>query len=222
MSSLLEPANDPTLGLQSDVPPGIPQPEVWEEFGTAADPEDGYGEMLSSVRRFLDHVAAARPDHEMISKLRDDLDAWSDTLATVVVGERDQYFARRFDLPDHGQCLAPRFAASEFSPDRVVGVTRFGRFHLGGNGAVHGGVIPLLFDEVLGWLATSGGRQPCRTAYLHVDYRSITPIGRELQVHAEFTLEEGRKRFLRGTLMDGDVLCAEVEGLFVELKPGQP
>ena len=34
--------------------------------------------------------------------------------------------------------------------------------------------------------------------------------------------EQGRKRLLRGTLRHGDTLCAEVEGLFVVLLPGQP
>jgi hypothetical protein len=37
-----------------------------------------------------------------------------------------------------------------------------------------------------------------------------------------FESEQGRKRFLRGTVHHGDRLCAEAEGLFVELKPGQP
>jgi len=222
VSSFLEPVDDPELGLHSDVPPGIPQPELWAEYAVSADPEDGYGELLGSVRQFLDHFAAARPDSDVINRLTRELRSWSSELARHSVGERDQFFARRFDLPDHGQCLSPRFSASEMTRDQIVGITHFGRFHLGGNGAVHGGVIPLLFDEVLGWLATSGGRPPCRTAYLHVDYRAIAPVGRDLQVRGEFTSEVGRKRLLHGTLMDGDTLCAEVEGLFVELKPGQP
>jgi hypothetical protein len=32
----------------------------------------------------------------------------------------------------------------------------------------------------------------------------------------------GRKRYLHGTLHDGDRLCAEATGLFLELRPGQP
>jgi acyl-CoA thioesterase FadM len=66
------------------------------------------------------------------------------------------------------------------------------------------------------------GRSPARTAYLHVDFRHVTPVETELQVRVRFDREEGRKRFLRGTLHDGDTLCAEAEGLFVALRPGQP
>ena len=32
----------------------------------------------------------------------------------------------------------------------------------------------------------------------------------------------GRKRVLRGTLRDGDTVCADAESLFVALRPGQP
>jgi acyl-CoA thioesterase FadM len=59
------------------------------------------------------------------------------------------------------------------------------------------------------------------TAYLHVDYRSITPIGPELHVHAWIDRIEGRKRFLSATLKHGDVRCAEASGLFVALRDDQ-
>src|SRR5439155_16999965 len=98
---------------------------------------------------------------------------------------------------------------------------RFGRFHLGGNGAAHGGTIPLVFDDLLGRLSGTGGRAVARTAYLHVDYRNVTPIEQDLDVGAWFVSEQGRKRLLRGVLRDGDTVCAEVEGLFVQLRPGQ-
>jgi hypothetical protein len=33
---------------------------------------------------------------------------------------------------------------------------------------------------------------------------------------------QGRKRLLRAQLNHGDILCAEAEGLFIELRPDQP
>jgi acyl-coenzyme A thioesterase PaaI-like protein len=98
----------------------------------------------------------------------------------------------------------------------------FGRFQLGGNGAVHGGVLPLLFDEVLGRLANSG-RTVARTAYLTVNFRHITRIGVEHTLVAELDRIAGRKRHLRGVLRDptGRVV-SDAEGLFVELRPDQP
>lgn len=84
------------------------------------------------------------------------------------------------------------------------------------------GPSPLLFDEVLGQLANSGEREPSRTAYLHTDYRAITPIGAELEVRGWFVSEQGRKRILRAELTHGDTVCAEAEGLFIVLRPDQP
>jgi hypothetical protein len=77
-------------------------------------------------------------------------------------------------------------------------------------------------DEILGRLANSGGRTRSRTAYLHVDYRSVTPIGEELTFDGRFDRVEGRKRYLSGRMYRGEVLVTEANGLFVELRPGQP
>ena len=117
--------------------------------------------------------------------------------------------------------MAPALHVEELDPDHVRGHVTFGRFFVGGNGAAHGGAIALIFDEMMGRLANTE-RRPSRTAYLHVNYRSVTPIERELQLTARFDREEGRKRFLSGELRDGGTLCADVAGLFVALRPGQP
>jgi len=98
----------------------------------------------------------------------------------------------------------------------------FRPFHLGGNGAAHGGTLPLLFDDVLGRLANSVGGGIGRTAYLTVNYRKITPIGVELQVDGTVDRVEGRKRWVSARLHDGGTMIADAEGLFVELLPGQP
>jgi hypothetical protein len=55
-----------------------------------------------------------------------------------------------------------------------------------------------------------------------VNYRNITPIETKLAIEARFDSEEGRKRVLTGTIRNGDTLCADAEGLFVALRPGQP
>jgi acyl-coenzyme A thioesterase PaaI-like protein len=118
--------------------------------------------------------------------------------------------------------MSPNFVPVAGDHQSVTGTVTFGRYFLGGGGAVHGGAIPLLFDEVLGRLANSGDRAPSRTAYLHTDFRSITPVGEELSVRAWFVSEQGRKRVLRAELTRGETLCAEAEGLFIALRPDQP
>ncbi|WP_033725059.1 hotdog domain-containing protein [Mycobacterium avium] len=178
--------------------------------------------MICALRNFLDDVAAAAPDAATLVTLTDDLNRWAERLAESAVPERRQIFARRLDLPGRGQTMSPYFTPIAGDRETVTGTVTFGRYFLGGGGAVHGGAIPLLFDEVLGRLASSGGRAPARTAYLHTDFRSITPVGAELAVRAWFVSEQGRKRILRAELTHGDTLCAEAEGLFIELRPDQP
>lgn len=211
-------SDDPTLGLGSTRPGGFP------DFGftpEAEDPTDPYAAMIGSLRSFLDHVAAAKPDDLQLTKLAFDLAGWRDRLAEVAVSERDQIFARRFDLPGRGQTMSPAFVVRDADADHVTGTVRYGRYFLGGNGAVHGGAVSLLFDEVFGRLANSH-RTPSRTAYLKTDYRAVTPVGVQLEVHVWLDRIEGRKRFVRGTLKNGDVLCAEADALFLELRAGQP
>ena len=94
---------------------------------------------------------------------------------------------------------------------------RFSRFYLGSNGAAHGGAIALLFDDLLGQLANSPGEPRARTAYLHLDYRAVVPIDRELRVTAWRTRRDGRKLFIQGAIHDGARILSEANGLFVRL-----
>ncbi|MGY3555431.1 hotdog domain-containing protein [Williamsia sp. R60] len=188
--------------------------------------EGSYGpawaELTDALADFLDRLAAAAPDEAMVRSLTGELAAWADKLEPHAVVERERVFGRRTDLAGRGQTMSPKVVVTASTPDTVEATVRFGDYFLGGNGAAHGGAVPLMFDEVLGRLANSAGRPAQRTAFLHTDYRSITPIGKELSIRGWVEREEGRKRYLRATLHQGDVLCAEAEGLFVALKPGQP
>jgi acyl-coenzyme A thioesterase PaaI-like protein len=202
---------------------GFPPMRTWREPNVRS-PGGGaeYGDMIAALRDFLDDVASAAPDTATTVALMHDLTGWGDRLAKAAVSERRQLFARRLDLPGRGQTMAPSFIPIAGDHHSVHGTVTFGRYFLGGGGAVHGGAIPLLFDEVLGRLASSGDRAPARTAYLHTDFRSVTPVGEQLAVRAWFVSEQGRKRLLRATITHGDTLCAEAEGLFIELRPDQP
>ena len=181
-----------------------------------------YAEMIDALRDFLDGIAGAAPDAESTRKLAKELQTWTDRLIPTTVPESRQLWARRLDLAGHGQTMAPPITISAGDHDSVSGTVTFGRYFLGGGGAAHGGAIPLLFDEILGQLANSGEREPSRTAYLHTDYRAITPIGEELAVRGWFVSEQGRKRTLRAELRYGETVCAEAEGLFIALRPDQP
>ncbi len=100
---------------------------------------------------------------------------------------------------------------------------QFSRFHVGGNYAVHGGVLPLMFDSMFGMVIHATGRPISRTAFLHVDYRNVTPIDVPLTVRGWLDRAEGRKAFVKAEMTDPDgTLLAEAHGLMVRLLPGQP
>ena len=80
---------------------------------------------------------------------------------------------------------------------------------------VHGGMVALLLDHVMGNAQSTGGRAPGFTAQLNITYRAGTPLGEELTVCAWIEKEEGRKRFVRGEVRTGGAVTAEAEGLWV-------
>ena len=81
---------------------------------------------------------------------------------------------------------------------------QFSRFHVGGNSAVHGGVLPLLFDSVFGMVIHAAGRPISRTGFLHVDYRKVTPIDTPLTARGWIREIDGRKAFVNAELRDPD------------------
>lgn len=200
----------------------FPRIRDWQDRGVRSYTGHEYGDMIGALRTFLDDVAAAVPDVVTLKGLSRSLRSWSSSLAEQAVPEQAQIFGRRFDVDGRAQTMAPCFVVAERDRTAVRGTVTFGRYFLGGGGAVHGGAIPLLFDEILGPLANSGGRTSSRTAYLNTDFRSVVPVGVELEVRGWFVSEVGRKRVLRAEIRHGSTLCAEAEALFVALESHQP
>jgi acyl-coenzyme A thioesterase PaaI-like protein len=182
-----------------------------------------YGRFIDGVRTLQDHARAVDAPDEVITEAADLLDKLSELLTPFDTDEWQSPSGRRMDLPVRGNILTIPMNAHKTDDGRIEGWARFARFHLGRNGAVHGGCLGMLFDTVLGLTSsvlTGGPRQ--RTAYLHVNYRQIVPIERKLDISAGVDRVEGRKIFVSGRLSDGDTVLADAEALFVLLKPGQP
>lgn len=182
-----------------------------------------YHRFIEGVRRLQDHARAVDAPDQVITEAADRLEELSALLAPFDADEWESPSGRRMDLPMRGNVLTIPMNAHKSDDGRIEGWARFARFHLGRNGAVHGGSLGMLFDTVLGLTASvlTGSRRQ-RTAYLKIDYRNIVPIEKELQFDAGVDSEDGRKIFVSGRLRDGDMLLTEANALFVRLKPGQP
>jgi acyl-coenzyme A thioesterase PaaI-like protein len=182
-----------------------------------------YGRFIDGVRTLQNHARAVDAPDEVITEAADLLDKLSELLTPFDTDEWQSPSGRRMDLPVRGNVLTIPMSARKTDDGRIEGWARFARFHLGRNGAVHGGSIGMLFDTVLGLTSsvlTGGPRQ--RTAYLHINYRQIVPIEKKLQIEAGVDRMDGRKIFVSGRLSDGDTVLTDAEALFVLLKPGQP
>jgi acyl-coenzyme A thioesterase PaaI-like protein len=103
----------------------------------------------------------------------------------------------------------------------VRAVTSFGPCYAGAPGApaglVHGGVIALVMDELLGY-ANVVNQTGAMTGTLTIRYRSPTPLGRAVRMEARTERVEGRKVFARGAFWHGERLTAEAEGVFIRVE----
>ena len=182
-----------------------------------------YGRFVEAVRALQDHARSADAPDEVITRAADALDDLNRLLAPYDADEWHSPSGRRMDLPNRGNIMQVPVNLVVTEDGRVGGTAQFRRFHLGRNGAVHGGALALLFDSLLGFAAFKLSNSPYqRTAYLHVNYRQIAPVDKELQVDAAIDRIEGRKIFVAGRVLDGDAVLCDAEALFVKLKPGQP
>jgi acyl-coenzyme A thioesterase PaaI-like protein len=184
-------------------------------------PQPGFSALIDALRTLQDAVTGARPPAAALEETTRQVAELTRQLAKYQVDEREQIAGHLAETPGRGQALIPPVHLDEIAPGAIRGHVTFGRFYLGGNGAVHGGALPLVFDDLMGRLANTG-RSPARTAYLHVNYRNVTPIETRLTIEARLESVVGRKRLLRGELRHGGTVCAEAESLFVALRPGQP
>ena len=189
-----------------------------------ASPGPGFGRFVEGMRRLQDLAVSANPGDELWDDAADRVAALAELLGPFQAdGEGQGPAGRTPGLPGMGSLLLPPWMLTRYEPEGVEMRGHFTRFHVGGNMAVHGGVLPLLFDNMFGMVSHAAGRPISRTAFLHVDYRKITPIEVPLVVRGRVTSIEGRKAFVSAELVDADdTLLAEANGLMVRLLPGQP
>ena len=85
-------------------------------------------------------------------------------------------------------------------------------------GRVHGGVVALLIDELMGTVNRIVGRR-AYTARLAVDLRAPAPIATELTLRAWLHEERGRKITIKAEGRSAEGVFVEAEALFVAPTP---
>lgn len=188
---------------------------------TTATPE--MGRFMAAMRRLQDIVVSTDPDATLWDSAAEALEDVCGRLEEHRAAAGVAPAGRVLGLPGNGHPLMPPWQVAETKPDEVTMRGHFSRFHVGGNNAVHGGVLPLFYDWHFGMVVSAAGRPDSRTAYLHVDYRRITPTDQPLVSRAWIQSQEGRKLFVRAAMTDADGhVLSEAEGLMIKLLPHQP
>jgi acyl-coenzyme A thioesterase PaaI-like protein len=188
-----------------------------------ADPGPGFARFLTAMRRAQDLAVSAAPDTETWEKAADHVEALVALLDPFEAAEGVGPANRVPELPGAGSLLMAPYRVTKFDAEAVELTVQFSRFHVGGNYAVHGGVLPLMFDSVFGMVIHATGRPISRTGFLHVDYRKVTPIDTTLTVRGWVREAQGRKSFVNAEMRDPEGnLLAEANGLMIRLLPGQP
>ncbi|MCA9844896.1 MAG: PaaI family thioesterase [Dehalococcoidia bacterium] len=183
--------------------------------------------MAAALRRAIAALIATDPApadldalSELAEKLADRLESGPEREISYGFAESANADTPRFEfdaspLMGPGNPIAPPLQM-QWKDDCVVGTAVFGQQYEGPPGHVHGGFVAAAFDEVLG-MAQSLSGQSGMTGRLVVHYRKPTPLHRELRFEGRVEKREGRKIFTTATLHDGETLCAEAEGLFIQV-----
>jgi acyl-coenzyme A thioesterase PaaI-like protein len=106
----------------------------------------------------------------------------------------------------------------EVGDDGLVGTAFFDYQYEGPPTCVHGGVLAMVFDELLGATNIAAGC-PGMTGTLTIRYRKPTPLRTPLRLESRCVSRQGRKISTWGGIFHEDVLLAEAEGIFIELVP---
>jgi acyl-coenzyme A thioesterase PaaI-like protein len=106
----------------------------------------------------------------------------------------------------------------ELGEDGLVGTAFFDYQYEGPPTCVHGGVLAMVFDELLGATNIAAGC-PGMTGTLTIRYRRPTPLRTMLRLESRCLGRQGRKISTWGGVFHDDALLAEAEGIFIELVP---
>lgn len=189
----------------------------------ANHPHPGLDRFVTELRRLHDLAVCTDPEGSAWAAAAGHIADACALLDGNQVPEGVAPAGRAIGLPGLGHPLLPPWVMTGSDAEGVRMRGHFTRAHVGGNNAVHGGMIPLFYDWLFGMVVSTAGIRPTRTAYLHVDYRKVTPIDEPLTAHGRITGVEGRKVFISASMTCADgTLRSEANGLMVRLLPHQP
>lgn len=192
------------------------------EVAALAALEGSQRQLAESVRRLVDLTVRTTVPVSDLDEVTAAVDALADRLArSAQEGPLGLQRCSDGRVRDHGNPavgrrnpIAPPLSITRHPDFSAETHTVLGAAYEGPPGHVHGGIVAMILDQILGAVTASTGK-PGLTAYLNVTYRRPTPLG-ALSCHGEVVERGEWKTLVRGEMRDAEGrVTAEAEGLFV-------
>jgi acyl-coenzyme A thioesterase PaaI-like protein len=180
------------------------------------------GALAASVRSLADASLRSTIGPEEIAEIREAIDGLTERLRREQIeGSFGVSFTPDGTVRGHGNAVVglrnPVAVPLDIHKDaegRATAEFRLGALYEGPPGCVHGGVLALLLDQVLGECAAASGA-PGMTGTLTLRYLRPTPLG-SCSIEAWVDRVEGVKTIVRGEFRRADAeTTVEVEGIFI-------
>ncbi|MDX2357598.1 PaaI family thioesterase [Dietzia sp. PP-33] len=193
-----------------------------EPIDTLDDDEAGLYALVDQLRRIRALTTGGVFETDLgplTARLREVADRLEDASASperrqAVAWSTGDYVAN-CPVVGRSNALAPPVEFEILEDGTLRGEVTLGLEYQGPPACVHGGIVSLLFDVVLGRANFHAGATGM-TVYLDVDYRSPTPVLEPIVVTGRQVRVDGRKIWSQGAIHADGRLCATAEGMFVE------
>ena len=185
----------------------------------------GRDRLADAIRKLIEHAVVSEvPDDEVaeITLTLEQIDArlrrhprGARPAEAPPINDLQEIFRGDPVIGEHNPIAPP--VNVEVDGQRILGSANLGAAYEGPPGYVHGAIIAMIFDMLLG-LANLASGNPSMTGTLTVRYHKPTPLHTDLAFEAHTDRRDGRKVIAKGTVHAGGELTAEAEGVFIQLQ----
>jgi hypothetical protein len=180
-----------------------------------------YSPLTDSVRRLIQAGIQSGADEATIREAQSLVEAAVERLGgtrdsgqvRLAVGQRPVVWGN--PVTGFRNAIAPPLVMHEELDGLWWSEFELGEAYQGPPGWVHGGVLALVLDQLLGEAASDGLTKPLFTGTITLRYLRGTPLGK-LRAEAAIERTDGYKTFVSGHMSDSDGKTVEAEGIFIK------
>jgi acyl-coenzyme A thioesterase PaaI-like protein len=180
-----------------------------------------YSPLTDSIRRLVQAGIQSGADEATIREAQSLVDAAVEKLGglgqpdqvRLAVGKRPVVWGN--PVTGFRNAIAPPLVVHQDPDGLWWSEFELGEQYQGPPGWVHGGVLAMVLDQLLGEAASDGLTKPLFTGTITLRYLRGTPLGR-LRAEAAIERTDGYKTFVSGHMSDAAGKTVEAEGIFIK------